>query len=70
MALDPNNQPIWLRKLHVTAAQVSPSDYPPTPEEGLLLVCRLSDAQRAWVRALSTAGDDSVHHESASGSSG
>ena len=43
MAFDPANPPIWLRKLHVTAAQIDPSDYAPTPEEGILRVCRLSD---------------------------
>ena len=43
MAFDPANPPIWLRKLHVTAAQIDPSDYAPTPEEGILRLCRLSD---------------------------
>jgi hypothetical protein len=43
MALDPANPPIWLRKLHLMAAQIDPSDYAPTPEEGILRVCRLSD---------------------------
>jgi hypothetical protein len=51
MALDPANPPIWLRKLHVTAAQISPTDYPSTPEEGILLCCRLSDTMRTWSQA-------------------
>lgn len=44
MPIDPDNPPIWLRKLHVSAAQISPSDYPASPAEGILAVCRLSDA--------------------------
>lgn len=52
MAFDPDDPPIWLRKLHVTAAQISPTDYPSTPEEGILAVCRLSDAQHRWILAL------------------
>jgi len=44
MPIDPDDPPIWLRKLHVTAAQIDPSDYPATPAEGILQVCRLSDA--------------------------
>jgi hypothetical protein len=51
MAFDPANPPIWLRKLHVTAAQISPDDYPATPEEGILLCCHLSDAHRAFAKA-------------------
>jgi hypothetical protein len=43
MPIDPDDPPIWLRKLHVTAAQLSSSDYASTPEEGILRVCRLSD---------------------------
>lgn len=50
MALDPANPPIWLRKLHVTAAQIDPTDYPATPEEGILLCCRLSDAHVALAK--------------------
>jgi hypothetical protein len=46
MAFDLANPPIWLRKLHVTAAQIDPSDYAATPEEGILCVCRLSDEMR------------------------
>lgn len=48
MAFDPNNPPIWLRKLHVSAAQISSQDYAITPEEGILECCRLSDAIRRW----------------------
>lgn len=55
MAFDPANPPIWLRKLHVSAAQISPSDYPPTPEEGLLLVCQLSDAHLGLAKAFAAA---------------
>lgn len=55
MAFDPANPPIWLRKLHVTAAQISPDDYPLTPEEGILACCRLSDAARAWSLACAQA---------------
>ena len=55
MGLDPANPPIWLRKLHVTAAQISPTDYPPTPAEGVLLVLRLSDAHRALAKAFADA---------------
>lgn len=52
MAFDPDNPPIWLRKLHVTAAQINPTDYPTSPIDGLLAVCRLSDAQYHWIRAM------------------
>jgi hypothetical protein len=55
MAFDPANPPIWLRKLHVTAAQIDPSDYAPTPEEGILRVCRLSDEMNALSRAFAEA---------------
>lgn len=55
MAFDPNNPPIWLRKLHVSAAQISPSDYATTPEEGILECCRLSDAMRRWSKACAQA---------------
>jgi hypothetical protein len=55
MSFDPANPPIWLRKLHVSAAQISPTDYPPTPEEGILMGCRLSDAIRDWSRACAQA---------------
>jgi hypothetical protein len=55
MAFDPSNPPIWLRKLHVTAAQISPMDYPSTPEEGILLCCRLSDAHLALAKAFAVA---------------
>ena len=51
MPIDPDDPPIWLRKLHVTAAQIGPSDYPATPAEGILEVCRLSDAQLALTKA-------------------
>lgn len=55
MAFDPRNPPIWLRKLHVSAAQISPSDYATTPEEGILECCRLSDAMRRWSKACAQA---------------
>jgi hypothetical protein len=55
VAFDPDNPPIWLRKLHVSAAQISPTDYTPTPEEGLLLVCRLSDQHLALAKAFAAA---------------
>lgn len=55
MALDPDNPPIWLRKLHVAAAQISPSDYATTPEAGILECCRLSDAMRGWSKACAQA---------------
>jgi hypothetical protein len=51
MPIDPDDPPIWLRKLHVSAAQLSPSDYPATPEEGMLQVCRLSDSALAIWKA-------------------
>ncbi|THJ22063.1 MAG: hypothetical protein CAF45_010715 [Nitrospira sp. CG24E] len=51
MPIDPDDPPIWLRKLHMTAAQIDPSDYPATPAEGILQVCRLSDAQLALTKA-------------------
>lgn len=53
MPIDPDDPPIWLRKLHVSAAQISPSDYPATPEEGILEVCRLSDAALALSKTFS-----------------
>lgn len=55
MVLDPSNPPIWLRKLHVTAEQLSPADYPSTPEEGILLVCRLSDDHLVLSQAFAAA---------------
>jgi hypothetical protein len=55
MAFDPGNPPIWLRKLHVTAAQIDPGDYAPTPEEGILRVCRLSDAHQILAKAFADA---------------
>lgn len=55
MALDPSNPPIWLRKLHVAAEQISPSDYAPTPEDGILRGCRLSDALHEWSAACADA---------------
>ncbi|MER3422592.1 MAG: hypothetical protein C4293_04510 [Nitrospiraceae bacterium] len=54
MALDPLNPPIWLRKLHVSAQQISPDDYAATPEEGILLVCELSDAHLALAEAFAS----------------
>jgi hypothetical protein len=59
MPIDPDDPPIWLRKLHVSAAQLSPSDYAATPEEGILQVCRLSDSHRALEQAMKqTLGHD------------
>ncbi len=55
MPFDPANPPIWLRKLHVVAAQISPDDYASTPEEGILLGCRLSSAHLAFANALHAA---------------
>ena len=55
MAFDPENPPIWLRKLHVTAAQIDPSDYASTPEEGILRVCRLSDVHQVLSKAFAEA---------------
>jgi hypothetical protein len=51
MPIDPDDPPIWLRKLHVTAKQLSSDEYPATPAEGILQVCRLSSAQRKLMRA-------------------
>ncbi|MDC8449441.1 MAG: hypothetical protein LV473_13915 [Nitrospira sp.] len=59
MAFDPNNPPIWLRKLHVSAAQINPSDYPASAVEGILAVCRLSSAQHRWISALRRAVEES-----------
>lgn len=55
MPIDPDDPPIWLHKLHVSAAQISPADYPATPDEGILQVCRLSDAHHALERAMKQA---------------
>ena len=55
MAFDPANPPIWLRKLHVTASQIDPGDYAPTPEEGILRVCQLSDAHQIIAKAFADA---------------
>jgi hypothetical protein len=55
MALDPANPPIWLRKLHVTAEQIDLTDYASTPEEGILLVCELSDTHLALSEAFAYA---------------
>ena len=59
MAFDPNNPPIWLRKLHVSAAQINPTDYPASAVEGILAVCRLSNAQHRWISALRGAVEES-----------
>jgi hypothetical protein len=48
MSFNAKHPPIWLRKLHVSAAQARPSDYPARPEDGILLCCSLSDEVRAW----------------------
>jgi hypothetical protein len=53
MPIDPDDPPIWLRKLHVTAKQLIPDEYPATPAEGILQVCRLSNAQRRLMKAFS-----------------
>lgn len=55
MAFDPANPPIWLRKLHVAAAQISSYDYAATPEEGILECCCLSDAMQRWSKACAQA---------------
>ncbi|MDH5668813.1 MAG: hypothetical protein OEY86_12445 [Nitrospira sp.] len=61
MPIDPDNPPIWLSKLHVSAAQLSPSDYSATPAEGILQVCRLSNAHRMLERSMKQAlGHDSA----------
>jgi hypothetical protein len=57
MPIDPDDPPIWLRKLHVSAAQLSPSDYPATPAEGILQVCRLSDEALALSKTSSNSFD-------------
>ena len=50
--LIPTTHPFGFRKsFHVTAAQIDPGDYPSTPAEGILQVCRLSDAQLALMKA-------------------
>ncbi len=55
MPIDPDDPPIWLRKLHMSAAQISPTDYPAPPEEGILTVCRLSDEVLALSKAFQRA---------------
>jgi hypothetical protein len=55
MAFDPANPPIRLRKLHVSAAQISSHDYAVTPEEGILECYRLSDAIRRWSKVCTEA---------------
>jgi len=59
MDFDPDNPPIWLRKLHVSAAQINPTDYPASEVDGLLAVCRLSNAQHRWMSALRGAVEES-----------
>ena len=59
MAFDPANPPIWLRKLHASAAQINPTDYPVSATEGILAVCRLSSAQHRWISALRGAIEES-----------
>ena len=44
-----------LAYLHVSAAQIDPSDYAPTPEEGILRVCQLSDAHQILAKAFADA---------------
>jgi hypothetical protein len=48
MRFDAKNPPVWLRKLHVSAVQVSPRNYAAGPEEGIRLCCSLSDNVHAW----------------------
>lgn len=55
MPFDPANPPIWLRKLHVSAAQISAADYAATPEQGIVECCRLSDAMHRWAKACAQA---------------
>jgi hypothetical protein len=57
MPIDPDDPPIWLRKLHVSAAQLSSDEYPATPAEGILQVCRLSNAQRKLIKAFRDSHD-------------
>lgn len=64
MAFDPDNPPIWLRKLHVSAAQINPTDYPASAAEGILAVSRLSSAQHRWVSALRGALEESHRADS------
>jgi hypothetical protein len=52
MVFNPDHPPIWLRKLHVSAAHINPADYPASAAEGILAVCRLSTAQHRWMSAL------------------
>lgn len=52
MTFDPDHPPIWLRKLHVSASQINPADYPASAVDGILAVCRLSTAQHRWISAL------------------
>lgn len=59
MAFDPDHPPIWLRKLHVSAAQINPTDYPVSAVEGILAVGRLSSAQHRWISALRSTRDKS-----------
>ena len=59
MAFDPDHPPIWLRKLHVSVAQINPTDYPASAVEGILAVCRLSTAQHRWISALRGAVEES-----------
>lgn len=61
MAFDPANPPIWLRKLHVSAAQINSTDYPVSAAEGILAVCRLSSAQHRWISALRGIVEESDH---------
>lgn len=55
MAFDPDNPPIWLRKLHVSAVQISAGDYAATPEQGIVECCHLSDAIHRWSKACAQA---------------
>jgi len=49
MRFDARKPPVWLRKLHVSAAQVGArNNYAARPEEGILSCCGLSDEVHAW----------------------
>jgi len=50
MRFDPQWPPIWLRKLRVSAGQFTESDFPSNPEDGIHLVCLLSDTQQNLIQ--------------------
>jgi hypothetical protein len=55
MRFDAKNPPVWLRKLHVSAVQVSARTYAAGPNEGIRLCCSLSDDVHAWSLACARA---------------